>query len=788
MRRTISIVCLLVLSLCAWSVPASPEPILRELSDGSIDTVYLHGDEFCHYYTDAQGKMLSGSPYIDSAWTESMVRRSPQRTMIGGYVPQQGKVRVPVLLVNFTDLSFSMANPKTQFSDFYNGNGGTNPHATGSVHSYYTASSNGKLDLEYEVWGPFNLSNDMAYYGENKKNGEVVTNHNIRIAELVKEAVQLAYDNGVDFSRYDANNDGNIDNVSIVVAGHNEAEGAGEETIWPHYSVINNSKTYSGKYISGYLVISEYRSNKGKTQAGIGTYCHEFGHALGLPDLYDTHTSDRYTVGKWDVMCTGCYNNSGSTPPSFTAFERFAMGWLTPEQIQTAGEHTLAPIERDNTAYLVASGTHNRNAMAPSPSEYFLIENRQRTGWDAGNEALVAPGLMVSHITFDAAAWKNNTFNNGSILGYCLVSPRSETQTQSSIADVFPGSTRCTSWTPTLNNGTRLDAIAFSQIRPHDDGTVSWLTGSAGEDRLLFLPDEVTATTPFLSEPVRYDTVMTTLRIPAMAQDTIRLYGELDYFRISTDNGNSWNKRRDTVRIAVPADSSFNVPILVVHTPSRQSCTNQYAFLTAEAKDPRFFAQATLVGNSERPVLITTPVIDSVNYLSSKTFCVNWEAQSDADYYYYELYTIENGEKHYIYSLEEHFIYGSGTSIVFRDLEPSTTYYYAMQACEEKGCTPHYSALTEPISVRTLDNPEEMKLVIVRHATGQYSLVLPEMADGVHYVDIFDYTGHRYCHAKIPFGTTSYALPALPTGQVYLVKYYTDKFTRKDLHTKLMSY
>ena len=135
---------------------------------------------------------------------------------------------------------------------------------------------------------------------------------------MVTEAVQLAYNNGVDFRPYDNNNDGYIDNISIVVAGYNEAEGGEERTIWPHYSVISNSSPYNNKYLSGYLMISEYRSSGGKIQAGIGTYCHEFGHALGLPDLYDTEISKNYTVGYWDVMCSGCYNNDGSTPPTYT--------------------------------------------------------------------------------------------------------------------------------------------------------------------------------------------------------------------------------------------------------------------------------------------------------------------------------------------------------------------------------------------------------------------------------------------------------------------------------------
>ena len=790
MRKLLSVIGMAVWSLAVWSVPARREPILRYGADGRVDTVWLHGDEYYHYYTDTHGEVIAGSVYQDQGLEQAAaIRRSPQHKMIGGYVPKQGKVRVPVLLVNFTDKRFTMSDPKTQFTDFYNGNGGSNPYASGSVHNYYTASSNGQLDLQYEVWGPYDLEHDMAYYGGNKKSGETTTSHNVHAAELVKEAVQLAYDNGVDFSQYDADHDGNIDNVSIVVAGYNEAEGGDENTIWPHYSVIYNSKAYNGKYICGYLMISELRGNKGKTQAGIGTYCHEFGHALGLPDLYDTKNSEHYTVGSWDVMCNGCYNNHGSTPPTFSAFERFMMGWMMPKQLQQSGMQSLAPLETDNCAYLVAAQTHNLQPSSPSPREYFLIENRQRLGWDAGTDALIATGLLISHITFDLSSWNGNTFNNGDILGYSIVNPRTAHPSTSSAADIYPGSTKCTYWTPTLNDGKQLSDLAFSQIRAQEDGNMTWLIGKAGEDMLYFAPEEVTLTTPFLKQALTPDTMTAMLHIPAMPKDTMKLYVESDYFQFSPDSGAHWYKKRDTARIAVRPYSNYNIPVMAVHTPSRQSCEGVYSYLVAEKRDQSAYALLTLAGMAPRPVLISTPVIDSVSYVSSTTFGVSWEVQDDADWYYYTVYTIENGERHDLYPLGDKFIYGSGNSIVFRDLQPATTYYYAMQAYEEKGCEPHYSELSEPIAIRTHEEPTELKLTIIRDAQGYYSVQLPDMADGVHYIDIYDNNGRRYLHAKPPFGTYTYALPALPTGQLYLVKYYSgEKFKRKDIHAKLLSY
>ena len=282
-----------VCTLATWAVPASREPIVDILDDGCKDTVFLHGDEYSSFRTKSKKKLQKGGS----------VFHAPQRTMLHSYMPSRGVVRVPVLLVNFADYSFTIENPIEKFEDYFNGKGGSNPHATGSVHDYYIASSDSALDLQYEVVGIYTLSQDMEYYGSNQTNSSgVTTNHNIHARELVEEVVELAAQKGVNFSRYDNDNDGYIDNISIIVAGYNEAEGAAERTIWPHYSTINNGKKYSGKSISGYLITSEYRGSGGKVQAGIGTYCHEFGHALGLPDLYDTSVSDNYTVGYWDIM------------------------------------------------------------------------------------------------------------------------------------------------------------------------------------------------------------------------------------------------------------------------------------------------------------------------------------------------------------------------------------------------------------------------------------------------------------------------------------------------------
>lgn len=894
----------IMILLCAyigalWGVPATNAPIVHTTDDGRCDTMYLYGDEHCSYRSATRIFQLPAS-------YETAMSRAPQKQMLSSYVPSSGKVRIPVILVNFQDVQFTIEDPVARFEDLFNGNGGSNPSATGSVRDYFTASSDSVLTLEYSVFGPYTLSHEMAYYGANNTNNAgVATDHNIRARDLVLEAAQLAVDNGVDLSVFDNNDDGLIDNISIVVAGYNEAEGGAENTIWPHYSIIQNSGKYSDKYLYGYLMISEYRGSGGRIQAGIGTYCHEFGHALGLPDLYDTRNSSNYTVGEWDIMCSGSYNNNGCTPPSYTAFERFMMGWMIPTQIQSAGYLVLPPIESSNEAFLIASKPHNLSTTHPDPSEYFLLENRQAEGWDAGKGALVATGLLITHITFNGGKWNNNTFNAGSPLGFAIESAGMSHATKSSAADIFPGSTQRTSWVPTLNNGTSLTDWSVSNIRQLNTASMSFYVGDASDMALSFDTEEAEIVTTYLASPYSYDTAHLQLQINHLQQPSVRLHLSSNYFRYSVDSGANWLSHKDTAAVPVIADSAYSIPVWVIHTPSRKNCGHVYGFLTASTADESASAQVPLSGTSPRPILISTPVIDSVTNVSSSSFRISWEPQEDAEFYYYTLYTLAEGKSEEIEDLSAHFtasdqsvltrrflyppewlsiwlsndytpnsvdptvggeirvsgspdgkeweqisvltiqrttrnierdieldttrhyrqfkldythLGGSGGAIVedltahydfvihykyqleeipisalshsamFRDLEPATTYYFAMESYEEKGCEPHYSDLSTPIAVQTDSISSDPRLIVTRDADGQYIVHLHEIADGKHTLGIYDNFGHLVEEKKPQYGTLQIPLPPLTKGQLYILKYYSGSITRKALYGKFIYY
>ena len=623
----------------AYAVMATPEPIWRQLPDGSWAEVYLRGDEYYHYMTTLSGERIAGT---EVEWKEGMEVRhaqyAPAEEQLSAYVPSSGKVRVPVVLVNFTDLKFTMDNPVGKFSDFYNGAGGTNPNATGSVREYYLASSDSLLELEFEVYGPYTLKHNVAYYGANTSSSHMKNGR-----ELVLEAANLAHKAGVDFSQYDANNDGCIDNLSLVVAGYNEAEGAAEDMIWPHYSAVNSADTYSGKKVRGYLMISEYRGSGGKQQAGIGTYCHEFGHALGLPDLYDTKNSARYTVGTWDVMCSGSYNNMGCTPPSYSAFERFVMGWQTPIQLKDAGDYSLAPMLESNTAYMIAKQEHNLSALTPSPAEYFLVENRQAIGWDAKKEALVGTGLLVSHITFNGSAWDRNTFNNNAILGYAIVSATENNPTKSTAWDVFPGRGQVYSWTPTMNDGTELADQQLQSIRVMNNQSIHFSYGPLSDDGIYLSRNELPLlVTTYEKGPIDYDTAQVEVRVKNMSNDTLLIYTTNEYFEFSVDSGATWVRYPNTLSYALPNDSNCSLLLCVRHSPIRKSCEMRSGHVTIESSKLMRLQQVDVSGYAPRPIYIEKPEMLAADNVSTTSFTVHWVGQEDAEYYYVTLFSMRD--------------------------------------------------------------------------------------------------------------------------------------------------
>ncbi|MDR0873562.1 MAG: M6 family metalloprotease domain-containing protein [Prevotellaceae bacterium] len=353
-----------------------------------------------------------------------------------------------VILVNFSDKSFVVENPQQKFSDMLNQPNYSYNGATGSVRDYFSDNSMGVFQPDFTVVGPYTLPQPVNYYGENDGNND------LRPGQMVVDACNLAYLNGVNFSPFDTDGDNYVDDVFIYYAGYNEAEGAPANTIWPHRDVIHNytgNITFNGKKIRDYACTSELRSTTGNVMCGIGTFCHEFGHVLGLPDMY---YHDYSYLDDWDIMDGGLYNNDGRTPPAYSSYERYFMGWLVPEILNAPTNETLEDLKNSNRALIITDAAPNFNGFVPSPKEFFLLENRQQTDWDS---YLPYHGLLIWHINYNAADWYNNTPNKPSYRGIFIEPADGRINSFTArTGQIFPGSSGKTYFSPKFRNNSYL--------------------------------------------------------------------------------------------------------------------------------------------------------------------------------------------------------------------------------------------------------------------------------------------------------------------------------------------
>ncbi len=332
--------------------------------------------------------------------SKSMPLRANQSTSVGAKssnIPHMGDVHALVLLVAFQDQAFSMDDPLDYYKDFLNGENFTRDGGTGSCRQYFIDSSYGQFSPTFDVHGPVTLGHDESYYGANGDNGSDANAY-----QMVIDACS-ALDSEIDFSAYDSDADGYVDNVYVIYAGLGEATGGASTTIWPHqWNIIATGVRYEfdDKILSSYGCCNETSDGK---PMGIGTFCHEFSHVLGLPDLYDTTYGEARTVtpGNWSLMDSGNYNNDNRTPCAYSSYERNAMGWVDPVVLKDDG----ASLELSN----LLDSNKCAEVLTPSRSEFFLIENRQQTGWD---KYLPGHGMLVWHVDYDRTNWVYATVNN----------------------------------------------------------------------------------------------------------------------------------------------------------------------------------------------------------------------------------------------------------------------------------------------------------------------------------------------------------------------------------------
>jgi len=390
----------------AFAVPADPDLHLLRQGDGSAIAARLCGDESSHWWETPNGKPLVLNRRTQS-WSQSPTAgpskvSGPRRSASGPsrVVPGTGTANVAVILVNFPDCTPSYTT--ADFTDLLFGGGQ-------SMKTFYSEASYGKFTVSAGpsgIVGWYTAAHPHDYYGANGSYGDMYA------ASLVIEAVKAADAAGFNFAPYDCDHDGTVDVVMVVHQGTGEEASGVATDIWSHRWTLNSARAYgdgSGTYTTNDgVVVNDYTIQPESYRGGIstvGVYCHEYGHALGLPDLYDLDMSSA-GLGNWSLMATGSWcgtGRNGDSPSHPDAWCKAKLGWLTPTvQTTTVYGAQIPQVETNPFAYkLWAGGT--------TGSEYFLIENRQRTGFDSG---LPNGGLCIYHVD-DSQGSNNNEWYPG---------------------------------------------------------------------------------------------------------------------------------------------------------------------------------------------------------------------------------------------------------------------------------------------------------------------------------------------------------------------------------------
>ena len=458
----------------ADAVRANPQMQQVTMPDGTTAMVRLVGDEFGHFYQaqngypllrqadgyfhyaklDADGKIVSsgikpggageaefirannldriyealGSEQEGAGAARKLKREAPRKASY----PTTGNGRGLVVLVDYQDVKFLSPTANRDFSRMLNEPGYSEYNGTGSAADWFRENSMGQFDPTFDVYGPITLPYTMEYYGKNV-NGDDQNAH-----WMVIHACEIL-DNDINFKDYDLDGDGYIDNVFLFYAGYGENLGAmaPSESVWPHSwdldEVLPTPYVFDGVILNHYACTNE--RDLDDVMDGIGTFCHEFSHVLGLPDLYATNYSSAFTPGDWSVMDCGNYLNNSRTPPYYSAYERYFLEWITPRELTKAANVKLDNIST-NTACMIRTEDAN---------EYFLLENRQNKDWDA---YLPYHGMLIWHIDYNSNIWKYNMVNNSKSHQYVDIEEADNIQSDGTLeGDCFPGVSNVTSFT-----------------------------------------------------------------------------------------------------------------------------------------------------------------------------------------------------------------------------------------------------------------------------------------------------------------------------------------------------
>lgn len=454
-----------VLSLCAamtFAIPAKKSWKVVSQSDGTTIKVSQAGDEHLHYYitednvplyeaadnrycylTIENGKLHNSGVLAHESAARSAKelqvmntiydlapiarqmaakkRSAAKRCVRPDRLPSKddisvfkGSKKALVILAAFSDKSFSKGDDAIVkfYDEVLNQEGYSQNGAAGSVHDYFKDMSRGEFDLTFDIVGPVKVSKSATYYG----GPSPIMGGTDHIGEFITEAIKKADEKcDIDWKRYDWDDDGEVEQVFVLYAGYGQATGGPTGTIWPNAWTLdealqnsdgNGGFSIDGVFINQYACSNELYLDSGTVPMGLGVFCHEFSHCMGLPDMYDTNYGSTPTMGDWDLLAGGSYNGPhgiGWCPAGWTSYERAYAGWLELTELKAGdiikGMTSLE--EADGKAYVIYNDNHK--------DEYYLLENHKGMGWD---KYTPENGLLIIHVDYDKDLFDNNIVNS----------------------------------------------------------------------------------------------------------------------------------------------------------------------------------------------------------------------------------------------------------------------------------------------------------------------------------------------------------------------------------------
>lgn len=489
--KQITIILLFFPAIVILASPAYPGLVKVKQPDGVAVSVYLKGDEKVHWMesedgysllydnnrtivyaiSDDKGNMIPSSVAAQdiskrSASVQTFLKEIPQKI---NYSPTQintlrsiwkitqrslntgsdqlraavGEAHAICALIGFKDKPFTKT--QEEFYNLMNQTGYSVGGDNGSVKDYYVENSYGKLELTITVAGPYTVSKNWAYYGENGADGDDIS---ARVQEFAMEAAQLTFnDQNINPAVYDNDGDGYIDAFHIIYAGFGEEAGADPNSIWAHEYGFP-ALTFGNKRLDTYSCSPELQGNSGNDITHIGIICHEMGHIFGALDFYDTdgNSGGNFVgTGRWDLMGSGNWNNSGACPAHINMYQKIQCGWVNPVVLTQSQMITDMPNSAMNAvAYRYDTST---------PGEYFILENRQKVGFD---QYIPGTGLLIYHVSVTNADINYNIVNTRhpqKMYPVCASASTNPTGTPASYGNInsdgcpFPGSSNNTSFT-----------------------------------------------------------------------------------------------------------------------------------------------------------------------------------------------------------------------------------------------------------------------------------------------------------------------------------------------------